>query len=82
MYWKEKIDFPSEMFTKKEILMQKGMIKLVKLYEKNRILELFLNLPNDILKSWDRILSLCVELLNICTEFLNMWWTSCIEFIR
>ena len=60
------------MFTKNEMWMQKGLIKLVKLYEKYKILDVFIKSRNDILKSWDGLVNLCVELLNICTEFLNI----------
>ena len=60
MIWIEKIGFRNETFKKNEIWMQKSLTKLVKIYGKNKVSDVFLIWWNGI-KSW----TLFVELLNI-----------------
>ena len=73
MNWKENIDFRNEMFNKMKCECKLFLIKLGKIYGKKEILDVILTLCNEILKSWDEVVNLCVEHLNIYIEFLNIW---------
>ena len=52
----EKIRLQNETFNKKEMCMQKSLINLVKIYEKDKILDVFLKSCIEIFKSWIEVL--------------------------
>ena len=52
---------------------EKSLIILVKIYRKNKIIDVFLKSSNEILKSWDDVMYSCVEILNLGGEIIQSW---------